>query len=291
MGKHFSTAFPAFLQKPKPPHKQKTTLCFIKKITQLQVPMLPGSPLKNGSEKSPVLRASIIKPSSSLMKTVGGLPLPSGGQCFKNADNPYRCNTSHSQTIAGSAFNAIWDLPLIQVFHWSPSTPFSLNGTPCSLHTPMPLGCSMAPCPSPQRYNLSHLSGPLKAAWSLKSSLDIPSGSAYRVATVAKISSVNCTFNEPRFHLPFRIELLEVLFHFMQPMGKESYPNCRLCTFSLLSRDTHNESINALWYFPLMEQICKLNCDLQSFGYDDPLIHHTEAPFESKTPFFKLRRK
>ncbi|KAM9086041.1 uncharacterized protein AAG666_014326 isoform 2-T2 [Megaptera novaeangliae] len=61
MGKHFSTAFPAFPQKPKPPHKQKSTLCFIKKITQLQIPMLPGSPLKNGSEKSPVLRASIIK--------------------------------------------------------------------------------------------------------------------------------------------------------------------------------------------------------------------------------------
>lgn len=35
----------------------------------------------------------------------------------------------------------------------------------------------------------------------------------------------------------------------------------------------------------------QLNCDLQSFGYDDPLIHHTEAPFESKTPFLKLKRK
>ncbi|XP_059779397.1 uncharacterized protein LOC132366073 isoform X1 [Balaenoptera ricei] len=166
MSKHFSTAFPAFPQKPKPPHKQKTTLCFIKKITQLQVPMLPGSPLKNGSEKSPVLRASIIKLCYD-MKGLGSSTL----------DENYFVQSLVPSAGSSSAFDAVWDLPLIQVFHWAPSTPFSLNGTPCSLHTPMPLGCSMAPCPSPQRYNLSHLSGPLKDALSLKSSLNIPSGS------------------------------------------------------------------------------------------------------------------
>ena len=83
-----------------------------------------------------------------------------------------------------------------------------------------------------------------------------------------------------------------------------------------------------LWYFSRMEQICKvwavihssgkthlpkammkkegyymfslhyfypsgfqLNRDLQLFGYGDPFIHQTEAPFESKTSFFKLKRK
>lgn len=35
----------------------------------------------------------------------------------------------------------------------------------------------------------------------------------------------------------------------------------------------------------------QLNCDLQLFDYDGPLIHQTEAPFESKTLIFKLKRK
>ena len=35
----------------------------------------------------------------------------------------------------------------------------------------------------------------------------------------------------------------------------------------------------------------QLNCDLQLFDYGDPLIHQTEAPFESKTLIFKLKRK